>query len=136
MLTYGDGLADIDLNALLHFHKNHGKTATVTAVQPEGRFGGMEFETLGLVNTFREKPSGDGHWINGGFFVLNRSIFKLLPDNSDNEMWEELPMETLTKNQELLAFKHNGFWRCMDALRDKVILDELWNSKNAKWKNW
>jgi glucose-1-phosphate cytidylyltransferase len=136
MLTYGDGLADVDLNALLSFHREHGKIATVTAVQPEGRFGGMEFDDTGIVNDFKEKPSGDGHWINGGFFVLNTKIFDLLAENSDAIMWEEDPMDLLTTKEELAAFKHNGFWRCMDALRDKVILDELWSSNNAKWKNW
>lgn len=136
MLTYGDGLADLDLNYLLDFHRRNGKIATVTAVQPEGRFGGMEFDETGKVTSFKEKPSGDGHWINGGFFVLDKKIFDLLPENSDQLMWEEDPMDQLTTKQELAAFKHNGFWRCMDALRDKVILDELWSSNNAKWKNW
>jgi glucose-1-phosphate cytidylyltransferase len=96
----------------------------------------MEFESSGIVNSFKEKPSGDGHWINGGFFILKKEIFGLLTENSDNEMWEEQPMETLTQNEQLVSFKHNGFWRCMDALRDKVILDELWNANKAKWKNW
>lgn len=136
MLTYGDGVADVDLKELHKFHLNHGKTATVTAVQPEGRFGGMEFETEGKVNAFKEKPVGDGHWINGGFFILNKNIFDLIPENCDDEMWEEKPMEILTEEKELMAYKHNGFWRCMDALRDKNILDELWERGEAKWKNW
>jgi glucose-1-phosphate cytidylyltransferase len=136
MLTYGDGLSNVDLNELLTFHKTHGKLATVTAVQPEGRFGGLEVTENGQVNTFREKPSGDGHWINGGFFVVNKQIFNHLPDNMDDIMWEELPMDVLTSKNELTAYKHTGFWRCMDALRDKVILEELWNNDEAKWKIW
>jgi len=135
MLTYGDGVADVDLKKLYDFHKNHGKIATVTAVQPEGRFGGMEFQENGQVSAFKEKPVGDGHWINGGFFVLNKEMLSLLPDNCDNEMWEESPMDQLTSRNELVAFKHNGFWRCMDALRDKVILEDLWEN-DPKWKMW
>lgn len=136
MLTYGDGVADIDLKALEAFHKNHGKIASVTSVQPEGRFGGMEFGSENEVVSFKEKPQGDGHWINGGFFVLDKKVFDLLPENCDNEMWEESPLGKLTEMNELSAFKHNGFWRCMDALRDKVILDDLWDTEKAKWKIW
>ena len=136
MLTYGDGVADIDIKALIKFHLEHGKIGTVTSVQPDGRFGGMEFGQSSEVTSFKEKPQGDGHWINGGFFVLQKEIFDILTDNCDDEMWEETPMETLTSRKELMAYKHNGFWRCMDALRDKVDLDELWQSGNAKWKNW
>jgi len=136
MLTYGDGVADIDLKALEAFHKNHGKIASVTSVQPEGRFGGMEFGSENEVVSFKEKPQGDGHWINGGFFVLDKRVFDLLPENCDNEMWEESPLGKLTEMNELSAFKHNGFWRCMDALRDKVILDDLWDTGKAKWKIW
>lgn len=136
MLTYGDGVADVDLKALYEIHIKNGKLATMTTVQPEGKFGGLELSADNKVESFKEKPKGDGHWINGGFFVLQKEIFDILPVNSDDEMWEESPMETLTSRKELMAYKHNGFWRCMDALRDKVILDELWQSGNAKWKNW
>lgn len=136
MLTYGDGLSDVNLNDLLAFHRKHGKLATVTAVQPEGRFGGMEITENGKVEAFKEKPVGDGHWINGGFFVLKKDIFQYLPENMDHFMWEELPMDMLTEKNELAAFKHHGFWRCMDALRDKVILEELWEKGDAKWKLW
>lgn len=136
MLTYGDGLADIDLQKLLKFHNDHGKIASVTAVQPEGRFGGMEIQENGTVSAFKEKPIGDGHWINGGFFVLQPTVFEILPDNCDHIMWEELPMDQLTFKNELAAFKHHGFWRCMDALRDKVILEEMWDSGAPKWKLW
>lgn len=136
MLTYGDGLANVDLKQLKDFHLSHNKIATVTSVQPEGRFGGMELNDSGEVKIFKEKPIGDGNWINGGFFVLRKKVFDFLPSNADNEMWEESPLENLTERGELMAFKHNGFWRCMDALRDKVILDELWSLGKAQWKIW
>lgn len=136
ILTYGDGLSDVSISNLIAFHQSHGKTATVTAVQPEGRFGGMEFGNAGNVSSFKEKPSGDGHWINGGFFVLNKSVFNMLPEQMDEIMWEELPLEKLTESNQLMAYKHQGFWRCMDALRDKHILEDLWASNEAKWKIW
>lgn len=136
MLTYGDGLADIDLNKLASFHQQHGKIATVTTIQPEGKFGGMEFDEQGLVHHFKEKPLGDGNWINGGFFMLNPGIFDLLSNDADEQMWEDEPLEELTRRNELMAFRHRGFWRCMDALRDKVVLDALWESGEAKWKTW
>lgn len=136
MLTYGDGLADIDLRKLQDFHSRHGKMATVTAIQPEGKFGGLEFDEQGKVHHFKEKPVGDGHWINGGFFVLNPGIFDLLGPKADLQMWEDEPLEELTRRNELMAYRHHGFWRCMDALRDKVVLDELWDSGQAKWKTW
>jgi len=136
MLTYGDGLANVDLKALEAYHKAHGKVATVTSVQPEGRFGGMEFGANNEVVAFTEKPKGDGHWINGGFFMLNTSVFDYLEDDSDAIMWEEAPMKRLTEDNQLVAFKHHGFWRCMDALRDKVVLEELWANDKAEWKIW
>lgn len=136
MLTYGDGLANVDLKALEQAHLSHGKIATVTSVQPEGRFGGMEFGPNNEVLDFKEKPKGDGHWINGGFFVLNRKVFNYLDGDNDDIMWEQAPMLSLTNDRELVAHKHNGFWRCMDALRDKVVLEELWDSGKAEWKIW
>ncbi|MEJ7769715.1 MAG: glucose-1-phosphate cytidylyltransferase [Chitinophagaceae bacterium] len=136
MLTYGDGVADIDLNALLNFHKNHGKMATVTAVQPEARFGGMDVGTNGNVSNFKEKPKGDGKWINGGFFVLNKAVFDYLPGNMDDVMWEDAPMEQLAASDNLMAYKHYGFWKCMDAMRDKLELEALWQNNQAKWKVW
>lgn len=137
MLTYGDGLADIDVKALLDFHMSHGKIATLTAIQPEARFGGMDIGDNGVVNNFREKPKGDEKWINGGFFVLKNEVFRYLCDsNIDDIMWEELPMNKLTKDNELMAYKHQGFWKCMDAMRDKIELDNIWNSDNPKWKIW
>ena len=135
-LTYGDGVANVDLKKLHEFHLSHGKTATVTAVQPAGRFGGMQFGEDFLVTSFKEKTKGDGHWINGGFFVLNPDVFDYLDPNCDDQMWEEKPIESLRAANQLMAHKHDGFWRCMDALRDKVILDELWESGNAGWKVW
>ena len=136
MLTYGDGLANIDLNDLLDFHKKSGKLATLTAVQPEARFGGLKLGENNNVEEFKEKPSGDGIWINGGFFVLNTKVFDYLKDIDDDEMWEASPLEALTADNELMAYKHHGFWKCMDALRDKMVLDALWKSEKADWKSW
>ena len=136
LLTYGDGVADINLDDLIEFHKKSGKMVTLTAVQPEARFGGLNISNSGVVDTFKEKPVGDGVWINGGFFVLSARVFDYLKEVSDEEMWEESPLESLTKDNELMAYKHHGFWKCMDALRDKIELDELWNNDQAKWKVW
>jgi glucose-1-phosphate cytidylyltransferase len=135
MLTYGDGLSDIDLHALLKFHHAHSKIATLTAILPEGKFGGLEIQDSGVVDHFQEKPKGDGHWINGGFFVLKPEVFNYLNADTDNLMWEEQPLVDLTRDGQLMAFKHHGFWRCMDALRDKVQLEEMW-VKEPKWKIW
>lgn len=133
MLTYGDGVSDIDIPKLLTFHKKHGKSATITAVQPPGRFG-----TLGMagdrVSDFLEKPKGDGVWINGGFFVLEPKIFDYIKD--DETLWEKGPMENLARGGELMAYKHPGFWRPMDTLRDQRELDSLWSSGKAPWKVW
>ena len=136
MLTYGDGVADVDIHALIDCHRKGGKYATVTAVQPEARFGGIEFGPGNVVNSFKEKPKGDGKWINGGFFVLKPEVFKYLEGNMDDVMWEDAPMEELAKNNDLLAYKHQGFWKCMDALRDKIELEALWQNNQAKWKIW
>jgi glucose-1-phosphate cytidylyltransferase len=135
-LTYGDGLADIDLSSELEFHKKHGKTATMTIVKPDGKFGSLEFDDKNSVTCFKEKPKGDGTWINGGFFVLNKKVFDFLYDDSDNVMWEEKPLEELAEKGELMVNKHYGFWKCMDAMRDKIVLDELWEKNQAKWKIW
>ena len=136
MLTYGDGVANVDLRALLDFHKSHNKIATVTAVQPEGRFGSMEILSDGTVDHFREKPKGDDKWINAGFFVLKPEVFNYLKDDMDDIMWEEDPMQQLAHDHQLMAFQHHGFWKCMDALRDKIELEALWQNKEAKWKTW
>jgi len=136
MLTYGDGLADLDLHGLIEFHRSHGKVATVTAVQPAGRFGLLSMEEGSQVSSFKEKPLGDGGWINGGFFVLKPEVFSYFPPNSDQKMWEEDPLENLCKDSQLVAYKHSGFWKCMDAIRDKEELEKLWHAGEAKWKIW
>jgi glucose-1-phosphate cytidylyltransferase len=135
-LTYGDGVADVDLHELLNFHHGHGKVATVTAVQPAGRFGLLGLNDDSRVSTFKEKPLGDGGWINGGFFVLKPEVFSYLPENADLQMWEQDSLENLARNHELVAYKHHGFWKCMDALRDKEDLERLWQSGQAQWKIW
>jgi len=136
MLTYGDGVSNVDIPELIRFHRSHGKMATVTAIQPEARFGGMELGKDGLVKTFKEKPKGDGKWINGGFFVLRPDVFSYLDGNMDEVMWEDAPMEQLSANGQLMAYKHPGFWKCMDAMRDKLELEALWQKNQAKWKLW
>jgi glucose-1-phosphate cytidylyltransferase len=136
MLTYGDGLADVNLGALLDYHHSHGKIATVTAVQPAGRFGLLGINEDDQVTNFKEKPLGDGGWINGGFFVLKPEIFSYLPEDADDYMWEEYPLEKLSNEAELMAYKHHGFWKCMDAMRDKDELEHMWVSGQPKWKLW
>jgi len=134
MLTYGDGLTDVDINMLLAFHKKHGKIATVTAVQPPGRFGAMDISEKKQVRSFIEKPRGDGGYVNGGFFVLESGVFSYL--EGDQTIWERAPMQNLSKDGELMAFKHNGFWYAMDTLRDKLYLEEQWKTGKAPWKVW
>jgi glucose-1-phosphate cytidylyltransferase len=136
MLTYGDGVSNVDINALLAFHRAHGKIATVTAIQPEARFGGMELGEGGVVEQFKEEPKGDGKWINGGFFVLRPEVFNYLEGNMDDTMWEDAPMERLAQQGQLIAYKHKEFWKCMDAMRDKLELEALWQNNQAKWKIW
>jgi len=132
LLTYGDGVGNVDINKLIEFHKSKGKLSTVTAVQLEGRFGALNIEKSDKVSSFAEKPRGDGAWINGGFFVLEPGIFNYIQD--DSVIWEKGPLEKLAKDDQLNAYKHNGFWKCMDTLRDKIELDQLWNMGNAPWK--
>lgn len=136
MLTYGDGVADINIEALLAFHKKNNKTATVTAVQLDARFGGMDIDNKGDVISFREKTKDKSKWINAGFFVLKPEVFKYLESNMNDKMWEDEPLENLTNNNELVAFKHAGFWKCMDAMRDKIELEAMWQNNAAKWKKW
>lgn len=131
--TYGDGVGSVDIGALIKFHKAHGKNATVTAVQRPGRFGALEM-TGTEVNSFLEKPNGDGMYINGGFFVLNPKVIDLIDD--DSTIWERKPLEILATSGQLQAFKHDGFWQPMDTLRDKQHLEELWQSGKAPWKVW
>src|ERR1700712_3215709 len=134
MLTYGDGVADINILELVAFHKSHGKLATLTSIQTPGRFGNIEMDESGNVEHFVEKPQGDGMWINGGFFVLEPGIFKYLEGDMDNVQWENQPLKEIANDGQLSAYKHNGFWKPMDALRDRIELEQLWNSGNAKWK--
>lgn len=136
MLTYGDGLADIDMKKLLAFHKSHGKIATLTAVQLEARFGGITIDDNGEVVSFREKAKDESKWINGGFFVLKPEVFKYLDGDMRDTMWEDEPLEKLTTDGQLAAFRHVGFWKCMDALRDKIELEKLLETQQAKWKTW
>ena len=132
-MTYGDGVGSVDIAASVAFHRQHGKLATMTAVQPPGRFGAFELSGS-AVKSFNEKPQGDGGWINGGFFVLNPKVLNLI--SSDATIWEKEPLESLAKQGQLEAFFHGGFWRPMDTLRDKTVLEELWASDQAPWKNW
>jgi len=134
MLTYGDGVADININNLLEFHKISGKFATVTAVRPPGRFGGLMLGEDSTVTRFEEKPRGDGGWINGGFFVLEPGVMNYI--EGDNTFWEKEPLMNLAKEGQLVAYKHEGFWKPMDTLRDKRDLEELWSSGKAPWKVW
>ena len=132
-LTYGDGVGSVNLTELIAFHKAHGKPATMTAVQPPGRFGALELSGTSI-KAFIEKPQGDGGWINGGFFVLKPQVLQYIAD--DATLWEKTPLEQLAKNNELEAFFHKGFWQPMDTLRDKTHLEDLWLSGNAPWKVW
>jgi glucose-1-phosphate cytidylyltransferase len=131
--TYGDGVGDVDVSALVSFHKNQGRTATLTGVQPPGRFGALEVEGT-KVSGFQEKPDGDGSWVNGGFFVLEPAVFNLV--ENDSTIWERSPLETLASSDQLSIYKHSGFWQPMDTLRDKLHLEELWESGKAPWKVW
>lgn len=132
--TYGDGLSDVDISCLVAYHKAQGLQATLTAVQPPGRFGALDFDEQGAVRTFHEKPEGDGGWVNGGFFVLEPSVLNRIEGNYS--IWEQGPLVSLARDGQLAAYKHNGFWQPMDTLRDRVLLEELWASGNAPWKVW
>jgi len=132
-MTYGDGVGSVDISALVKFHKAHGKSATMTAVQPPGRFGALEIDGT-QINSFLEKPQGDGGWINGGFFVLNPKALSLI--DGDETLWEKQPLESLAKQGQLQSYFHSGFWQPMDTLRDKNHLEELWASGKAPWKFW
>jgi glucose-1-phosphate cytidylyltransferase len=135
MLTYGDGLSNINLNRLLSFHNEKNKYATVTAVQPAGRFGALSINPkTNFVSDFNEKPKGDKSWINGGFFVLENEIFDFI--DNDQTYWEREPLENLAKDNQLAAYKHQGFWKPMDMLKDKKELEQMWNKGNAPWKIW
>jgi len=135
MLTYGDGVGDVDLTALLQFHYQHGKAITMTSVQPEGRFGALDISESNQVNQFQEKPRGDGSWINGGFFVCEPKVFDYITEG-DQSIFERKPLESLAKDGELYTYKHKGFWKPMDTLRDKTQLEELIEKKTAPWIKW
>ncbi len=131
--TYGDGLADVDLHSLIGFHREQGRKATVTAVQPPGRFGAIDIEGQHITR-FHEKPLGDGTWVNGGFFVLDPSVLDYIDD--DDTVWEHAPLERLAREGQLSAYKHRGFWQPMDTLRDRNRLEELWQAGNPPWRLW
>jgi len=136
MLTYGDGVGDINIEELVKFHKKHGKLATMTSYQPEGRFGGIAFdEKEEKVEAFMEKPAGDGGWINAGFFVCQPEVLRYI-DEGDSTIWERQPLENLAKDGELYSYKHKGFWKPMDTLRDNKQLNDMWNQNKALWKKW
>lgn len=134
MLTYGDGVANVDVNELVQFHKNHGKALTLTSIQPEGRFGALEIDENKQVHQFREKPKGDGSWINGGFFVCEPQVLDYI--EGDATIFERQPLENLANDGEIFTYQHTGFWKCMDTLRDKNQLNDYWDTKSAKWKVW
>ena len=133
LLTYGDGVSDVNLSELIGFHKKHGKLITMTAVQPEGRFGALETDG-NRVESFLEKPKGDGSWINGGFFVCQPEVLNYIKD--DQTVFEQEPLQQLAKDGQLFNYRHQGFWKCMDTLRDKKVLNEMWADGQAKWKTW
>jgi glucose-1-phosphate cytidylyltransferase len=132
-LTYSDGVADIDISAQLAFHRAHGRSATVTAVRPARRFGAIAVEG-DRVLTFQEKPEDDGGWINGGFFLLSPTVGDLIAD--DSTVWEDIPMQSLARSDNLRAYVHRGFWHPMDTMRDRTFLEQCWASGDAKWKKW
>jgi len=135
MLTYGDGVSDINIKALVEYHKKHGKIGTLTSVQPEGRFGAIVSDDSGKISAFKEKPQGDGSWINAGFFVFNPEIFDYI-DDGDDIIFERDPLEKLVADGELHAYRHEGFWKCMDTLRDKQQLQKMFDENNAPWITW
>ena len=135
MLTYGDGVCDVDINALVDFHKSHGKVCTMTAIQATSRFGVIKMEEDGLIDSFEEKPEDSGTWINGGFFVINPDIKNYLHEDADDVMWERQPMNDLARNSEIAAYRHHNFWKCMDTLRDKEELEYMWEH-DAEWRKW
>jgi glucose-1-phosphate cytidylyltransferase len=134
LLTYGDGVSDVNISKLVEFHKSHNKLITMTAVQPEGRFGALSFGEEDRVGSFSEKPKGDGTWINGGFFVCQPEVLHYI--QNDESVFEKEPLEKLASDGQLYSFKHTGFWKCMDTLRDKNQLNEMWSTNNSKWKVW
>ncbi len=135
MLTYGDGVSDINIEELIKFHKSHGKTMTMSSAQPDSRFGALNIEDDNKVTSFQEKPKGEGGWINAGFFICEAKVFDYLTED-DSLIFEQEPVQNLAKDGELFTFKHNGFWKPMDTLRDKQLLQNMWESNKAPWKVW
>lgn len=134
LVTYGDGVSDIDIAKSIKFHKSHGKAITMTSVQPAGRFGALEIDDFNRVNSFKEKPRGDGSWINGGFFICEPSVINYI--DGDTTIFENEPLENMAIEEQLYTYKHDGFWQCMDTVRDKNYLNELWDKELAPWKKW
>lgn len=135
MLTYGDGVSDVDLNRLIAFHRSHNAVGTMTAIQPGGRFGVLEIDSHMNINKFMEKNKEDGGWVNAGFMVLEPEIFHYIADDEE-EVFEKAPLETLAREGQLMAYKHDSFWQCMDTMRDKIVLNHMWETGNAPWKVW
>lgn len=135
MLTYGDGVADINIDKLIEFHKSHGKCITMTSAQPDGRFGALDITEGNLVKEFKEKPKGDGSWINAGFFVCEPKIFDYIKEG-DQTVFEQSPLKTLASEGEIFTYKHESFWMPMDTIRDRNVLNDMWTKKTAKWKIW
>ncbi len=135
MLTYGDGVSDINIQELVQFHKSHGKAVTMTSAQPDGRFGALNIDQNNQVIEFQEKPKGDGSWINAGFFVCESKVFDYITEG-DSTIFEQAPLKNLAKDGEIFTYKHNNFWMPMDTLRDKIKLNEMWEMKKAPWKVW
>lgn len=134
MLTYGDGVSNVDINRLVAFHEKHGKTATLTAIQPGSRFGVLDLQQDGAISEFKEKSKEDGGWINGGFMVLEPGIMEYI--KGDDTVFEKGPLEMLASEGKLMAYKHDGFWQCMDTMRDKEMLERLWKDGIAPWRKW
>jgi len=135
MLTYGDGVSDIDIGKLVKFHKSHGKLMTMTSAQPDGRFGALDITSDNKVQEFQEKPKGYGSWINAGFFVCEAKVFDYITQG-DSTVFEQQPLKNLAKNGEIYTYKHDGFWMPMDTLRDKNVLSKMWDNDKAPWKTW
>lgn len=135
MMTYGDGVSNININELFKFHKNHGQAVTMTSVQPDGRFGALNINNDNRIKEFREKPKGDGNWINAGYFICNSEVFDYI-DSDEGEVFEDAPLQRLAREMKLYTYKHTGFWKPMDSLKDKNDLNKLWNDGEAPWKVW
>jgi len=132
--TYGDGVSNVNMKELIEYHQEHGKPVTLTAIRPHGKYGAVNIESNGSVSSFAEKPSGDGRWINGGFFVLSPKVGDFIKD--DSTMWERDPMESLCERGDVNAYRHSGFWQSMDTIHDKKVLEDLWATGSAPWKVW